>query len=114
MKVLSDAGVKVYGKLADSLTPEFRYDTITSLKLCYFFKGSTGLKDASGLYLGGIKLTGSCFQNMFSGCSSLVSAPQLPALKLESGCYRNMFAACRALTSAPALPATTLAGECYN
>ena len=54
-----------------------------------------------------------CYYNMFSGCTSLTSAPALPATTLASGCYSNMFSGCTGLTQAPALPATTLADYCY-
>ena len=91
MKVLSYAGVKVYGKLADSLTPEFAAST-ASYKLANFFKDCTGLKDASGLDLhDGIVLADNCYYSMFSGCSSLTQAPALPATTLAYGCYYRMF-----------------------
>ena len=51
---------------------------------------------------------------MFSRCTSLTSAPELPATKLVSNCYYSMFNRCISLTSAPKLPATTLALCCYN
>ena len=51
---------------------------------------------------------------MFSGCSSLKSAPVLKAGKLKSSCYSNMFQGCTSLTSTPALPATYLAVGCYT
>ena len=51
---------------------------------------------------------------MFHGCTSLTTAPALPATTLANSCYRNMFEGCRSLTTAPALPATTLANYCYQ
>ena len=51
---------------------------------------------------------------MFYGCTSLTSAPSLPATTLADGCYAGMFSNCTSLTSAPSLPATTLAEYCYN
>ena len=51
---------------------------------------------------------------MFNGCTSLTTAPALPATKLAVGCYSNMFRDCASLTTAPALPATTLADNCYT
>jgi hypothetical protein len=51
---------------------------------------------------------------MFSGCTSLVTAPALPATILAGGCYQNMFTECTSLVIAPTLPATTLAERCYN
>jgi len=55
----------------------------------------------------------SCYNSMFYGCTSLVSAPELPATTLADGCYDSMFYGCTSLASAPELPATTLAAYCY-
>ena len=55
-----------------------------------------------------------CFKNAFNGCTSLTSAPQLPATTLTQSCYDSMFRDCTSLTSAPQLPATTLASSCYR
>ena len=60
LKVTCDGGAKVYGKMADSLTPEYAASTASN-KLASFFKGSTGLKDASGLDLGDITLAERCY-----------------------------------------------------
>ena len=53
------------------------------------------------------------FCNLFQECSSLTTAPELPATNLAESCYYNMFNYCRNLTIAPDLPATTLANHCY-
>ena len=53
------------------------------------------------------------FCNLFSGCSVLTSAPELPATTLANDCYYAMFCGCTNLTSAPELKATTLANSCY-
>ena len=55
-----------------------------------------------------------CYQFMFSGCTSLTKAPELPATTLANGCYQFMFSGCTSLTKAPELPATTLASYCYD
>ena len=55
-----------------------------------------------------------CCAAMFYGCTSLITAPELPATSLESDCYASMFYGCTSLTAAPALPATTLASGCYE
>ena len=112
LKVTCAGGAKVSGKMAGSLTPEYAAST-ASYKLASFFKGSTGLKDASGLDLGDIAIASHCYNGMFSNCTSLTQAPALPATTLASYCYYNMFSGCKSLTQAPALPATTLAGYCY-
>ena len=51
---------------------------------------------------------------MFTYCTALTTAPELPATTLADGCYTQMFSNCTALTTAPALPATTLASFCYQ
>jgi hypothetical protein len=55
-----------------------------------------------------------CFRLLFDGCTSLTTAPALPATTLAARCYAGMFQGCTSLTTAPALPATTLATDCYN
>ena len=50
---------------------------------------------------------------MFSGCTSLTKAPELPATELAYYCYYYMFNGCESLTTAPELKATTLAEFCY-
>jgi len=42
-----------------------------------------------------------CYMEMFSGCTSLHSAPDLPATVLEDKCYLRMFYNCTGLTSIP-------------
>ena len=55
-----------------------------------------------------------CYNSMFSGCTGLTQAPVLPATTLAGDCYRRMFQGCTSLTQAPELPVTTLAGGCYS
>ena len=90
LKVTCAGGAKVSGKMAGSLTPEYAAST-ASYKLASFFKGSTGLKDASGLDLGDIALADYCYRDMFYGCTSLTQAPVLPATTLADYCYAYMF-----------------------
>ena len=56
----------------------------------------------------------SCFQMVFSNCTALTTAPELPATTLAYCCYNGMFNGCTSLTNAPELPATTLAHYCYE
>ena len=51
---------------------------------------------------------------MFYGCTSLTTAPALPATTLTDYCYSSMFSECTSLTTAPVLPATTFAESCYG
>ena len=38
-----------------------------------------------------------CYRNMFSGCTSLTTAPSLPATTLANYCYSNMFYGCTSI-----------------
>jgi len=73
-----------------------------------------GVANASNLILPATTLDNGCYQGMFSGCSSLTTAPELPAEALDNNCYFQMFYGCSSLTTAPELPATTLADACYG
>ena len=59
-------------------------------------------------------LAESCYNSMFTGCTSLTTAPELPATTLAESCYNSMFSYCTSLKLVPDLPATTLAGNCYG
>ena len=86
----------------------------TMADYCYanMFSGCTSL--ASAPALPATTLAVSCYEYMFNGCASLASAPALPATTLAEGCYNSMFEGCTALTTAPELPATTLVDYCYG
>ena len=77
----------------------------------YLFYGCTSLTSAPELPA--ITLANYCYCWMFYGCSSLTIAPELPAITLANYCYYSMFDNCTSLTVAPELPATTLASSCY-
>lgn len=55
-----------------------------------------------------------CYQSMFYGCTSLITAPELPATTLANYCYYEMFYNCTSLTTAPTLPATVVTMFCYS
>lgn len=74
----------------------------------------TTIKNVSPNFLPATSLADYCYYAMFSGCTSLTTAPALPATYLVSNCYGAMFGSCTSLTTAPELPATTLATYCYN
>ena len=78
------------------------------------FAGKQHLKSASNLILPATELTESCYQGIFSNCTSLIAAPELPATTLAFGCYAGLFENCTSLTTAPELPATTLVIGCYE
>ena len=77
------------------------------------FYNCTTIKNVSSNFLPATTLASRCYRNMFYGCSSLTTAPELPATTLATHCYYGMFWNCTSLTTAPELPATTLAQNCY-
>ena len=79
---------------------------------CYLFSGCTSLTAAPELPA--TTLTEYCYKNMFIDCTSLTYAPQLPATTLTTQCYQEMFRGCTSLIQAPQLPATTLTSSCYR
>ena len=113
---------KMTGKIAASGNCNYLWNYETpdaSLKrYCGYrmFYGCTGLSDVNELTLGtsATTLVQSCYSYMFASCSSLTTAPVLPATTLAQSCYNWMFLGCTSLTSAPALPATALANRCYR
>ena len=61
-----------------------------------------------------VNLSNECYRCMFSKCTSLTTAPELPATTLQPKCYAYMFYGCTSLTTAPKLPAEQLASYCYD
>ena len=112
--VLTGNDIKCIGNIENLLD----YATVeagnhpTMADYCYFymFSGCTSLTQAPDLPA--TTLVHFCYNNMFSG-TSLTKAPALPATTLATNCYYEMFQDCTTLTQAPALPATTLASHCY-
>ena len=73
------------------------------------FYNQTALREADRLRFEAMSNSESCYQAMFSGCSNLLSAPELPATILGYSPYRSMFIDCSSLVKAPSiLPATEL------
>ena len=116
----SYSGFSMAGKIAASgniMTLTDDDNPTTSLKgknYAFFelFRGCTSLTSAPALPA--TTLADYCYDDMFRYCTSLTSAPALPATELADYCYNRMFWNCTSLTSAPALPATTLAISCYR
>ena len=81
-------------------------------KFCYLFSGCSVLTSAPELPA--TTLAEDCYGRMFEGCTNLTTAPKLPAETLAEQCYEGMFMNCSNLTSAPELPAETLASNCYQ
>lgn len=55
------------------------------------------------------------YQDMFSGCTYMTDAPELPSTQLGEKCYSKMFIGCTSLVNGPSnLPATSGAERCYT
>ena len=80
-------------------------------KFCFLFSGCTQLITAPELPA--TSLSPQCYKYMFNGCTNLQSAPILPSTTMKDECYGSMFSGCTNLTTAPELPATKLADRCY-
>ena len=107
----------VYGNIASLLFgDDFEGQTALSKGRTYqrLFSDDSNLVEAEHLILPFTALQAECYGNLFQGCTSLVTVPELPATTLKSYCYQAMFSGCSSLTEIPALPATTLASYCYN
>ena len=87
------------------------HPTMAEYCYCGMFNGCTSLTTAPALPA--TELAGNCYESMFCDCTSLTTAPELPATTLANYCYTSMFDGCTALTTAPELPATTSADSCY-
>lgn len=88
----------------------------------YIHFSSTGRVKASGNMMSLVDKTCtqttistlSMFAYAFEGCTTLLTAPELPATTVAGNSYRYMFKGCTALTEAPFLPATTTALYSYS
>ena len=113
--ILTGSNIKCIGNIENLLD----YATVesgnhpTMANYCYssMFSDCTSLARAPELPA--TTLADNCYYCMFYDCTSLTQAPDLPATTLAQNCYRSIFYGCTSLTKAPALPATTLANYCY-
>ena len=123
LQTLNNTGINFYqfamtGKIAASGNIQYLLDKTGELlsvtNYCYYklFFECSSLTTAPSLPA--TTLANSCYRDMFNACSSLTTAPELPATTLANSCYQNMFRGCTSLTTAPNLSATTLANFCYN
>ena len=116
-EITLNKGEKLYVR-SDSSNACAVYDEPVDDCKYYYFTISGGKISASGNIMSLLNFTpilpNYAFYKLFEDCTSLVSAPELPATTLADGCYEFMFRGCSSLTQAPELPATTLADHCYH
>ena len=113
--VVSGSGTaKVSGNIMSLLEKTGDKSTVPNYAFNHLFSDCNKLIDASRLELPATNLAAGCYGSMFSGCTSLQTAPELPATTLADYCYISMFSVCTSLQTAPELPATNLASGCYS
>lgn len=113
----SSAEHKIKGNIM-SLISESNFRSLNSFDSTYalasLFYGSTGLTDASELFLPAETLTNQCYYRLFYNCTNLATAPVLPAKNLAAQCYYRMFYGCTSLTGEIDLPSEILVNGCYS
>ena len=79
------------------------------------FSYDANLVSAGDLLLPAMTLTWDTYNYMFSHCTALTTAPELPATDIYTGSYHAMFEYCSALVNPPsAMPATIYHGSGSN
>ena len=108
--------ITVSGHINTLLKADGSINDLTGKDQCFtkLFYQCAPIFYAHDLKLSADKLSKYCYYTMFSNCTNLITAPELPAKELSDGCYAAMFQYCFALTQAPELPATALTPECYT
>lgn len=90
------------------------FDSGTTYHLSGLFYSATTLVNASGMTLPATTVYENDYNDMFNGCSNLLTPPELLATTIGASCYKRMFQGCTSLSTSPELLATTLAAECYS
>jgi hypothetical protein len=90
-----------------------KYVCENSYSFMSLFYYNKTLVDVTNLRLPAVSLANNCYQSMFQGCTSLVTAPELPATSVGNYSYAQMFIDCISLTTAPELPATSVGNYSY-
>ena len=109
---LTNAGDKVYFR-GDNSSASFNWDCYMQFKMSGSIAASGNIMSILDKTMNSISVPELGTYRLFSDCTSLTTAPELPATTLSEDCYSYMFQGCTSLTSAPELPATTLADSCY-
>ena len=114
--ILTGSKISCSGNIENLLDYEMvgagEHPSMGELCYIYLFEDCTSLTSAPEMPA--TTLAYSCYDGMFHGCTSLTTAPELPATVLSANCYVDMFNGCTSLMTAPELPATTLSESCYS
>lgn len=85
--------------------------TITgAYAFAYLFKDCSSMTSAPTLPA--TTLSNYCYCGMFEGCTSILTPPALPITTMQTGCYKRMFKGCSALTDVAGLTASAIVQDC--
>lgn len=99
--------------LLEHLT-NYNTDGVRNVTFARLFEGCDTIVNASDLVLPTFTSWHIyIFSNLFAGCTSLTTTPELTSTSMATSCYNSMFYGCTSLTATPTLPATNLADDCY-
>ena len=87
-------------------------ETMDNFQFLSLFAFNATLISAENLVLPATTLANGCYYNMFYGCTSLTTAPELPATTLANGCYAWMFYKCTSLNYIKCLATNISASDC--
>ena len=101
------------GNIMSLLSPDFDGElTMGAYCFSYLFQNCSSLTTAPELPA--TTLANSCYAGIFYGCTSLTQAPSiLPAERVEIQSYAQMFLNCSSLTTAPEMLATSFNGQSF-
>lgn len=112
MDVNHTVGGNVYS-LLDKATYASRTTSVGSYEFDALFNGNTHLVSAVNMNFGNVTtLESYCYRAMFKGCTSLTTAPELPATTLKTSCYIEMFYGCTSLNTIKCLATDISATNC--
>lgn len=119
MEFDSTANINVSGNIMSLLYEDnFEGKTVfpdnSNHTFSHLFIANKHLCSAEKLILPATTLANGCYRFMFSGCSSLTTAPALPAPKLTDHCYWGMFSGCTSLNSITMLATDISASNCLE
>lgn len=81
-------------------TPRFEIKGLEGKNNCYnMFYNCTSLTDVNFTLPTTNTLTEYCYRGMFSGCTKITQAPELPAPLLVANCYYHLFNNCKKLST---------------
>ena len=92
-------------------------NSLANFAYCFesLFEDCSGLTDASNIIMNPKWMGENSCHYMFSNCTNLETAPELPAQYLAVSCYESMFSGCEKLIQAPSVLASSdLYEACYE